>query len=95
MPNNVAQVRIGFVVSKRISKLAVERNYIKRLLGEAFRPNLSALRASGGENAGWDIVVTARAPIISADLCDIQQDIVTVLQRSRLLEPAKTSYNQI
>jgi ribonuclease P protein component len=88
-PNDVARVRIGFVVSKRISKLAVERNYIKRLLSEAIRPSLPELIA------GWDIVLTARAPIASADLRSIRQDIVTVLQRARLLESQKRHYNQL
>jgi len=53
-PNEVAQLRIGFVVSKRISKHAVERNYNKRLLGEAVRGVLPALPT------GMDIVFSAR-----------------------------------
>ncbi len=40
LPNDVAQLRIGFVVSKRVSKRAVDRNYIKRLLSEAARAAL-------------------------------------------------------
>src|SRR5947209_20584419 len=40
IPNEVERPRVGFVVSKRISKHAVERNYIKRLLSEAIRPFL-------------------------------------------------------
>ncbi len=62
MPNDVARLRIGFVVSKRISKRAVERNYIKRLLSEAIRTALPRL------GVGLDIVVSARQQAGTADL---------------------------
>ena len=76
-------LRIGFVVSKRISKRAVERNYSKRLLSEAIRPLLPELPT------GWDIVLSARGPAASADVHMLKQDIVTLLQKARLLEPAR------
>jgi ribonuclease P protein component len=79
VPNDVGQLRIGFVVSKRISKLAVERNYIKRLLSESIRPVLSELPT------GWDIVISARNPALNADLHILAQDIVTLLRKARLL----------
>ncbi|MDQ6660286.1 MAG: ribonuclease P protein component [Chloroflexota bacterium] len=78
-PNESAKLRIGFVVSKRISKLAVRRNYIKRLLGEAIRPVLRELPS------GWDIVLSARHQASAADLPTLQLDIRTLLQRARLL----------
>jgi len=81
IPNEVAKLRIGFVVSKRISKLAVERNHIKRLLGEAIRPSLPEL------SGGWDIVFSARNQVTTADLSALQKDVVTLLRRARLLEP--------
>ncbi len=61
-PNNLATVRVGFVVSKRISKQAVERNYIRRLLSEALRPFLLDI------SAGWDIVVSVKQTIIGIPL---------------------------
>ncbi len=82
IPNEVARLRVGFIVSKRISKHAVERNYIKRLLSEAIRPSLAELPI------GWDIVLSARTPIVTADLHTLEQDIVILLRRARLLEPA-------
>jgi ribonuclease P protein component len=80
MPNEIAQLRIGFVVSKRISKHAVERNYIKRLLSEAIRPILPEIPT------GWDIVLSARNQASPADLQALKQDIVTLLRRAHLLE---------
>jgi ribonuclease P protein component len=78
-PNDVAQLRIGFVVSKRISKHAVERNYLKRLLGEATRAFLPALPP------GTDIVVSARTQASTADLYMLEQEIQALLQRAKLL----------
>ena len=79
MPNDMASVRIGFVISKRISKHAVIRNYIKRLLSEAIRPVLADLPQ------GLDIVFSARGQIVGADLFTLRQDIITLLRRARLL----------
>jgi len=81
MPNDVAQLRIGFVVSKRISKHAVVRNYLKRLLGEAIRPSLATL------SPGWDIVISARQDTLTTDLRTLEQDIPALLRRARLLAP--------
>jgi ribonuclease P protein component len=77
-PNNVAQLRVGFVISKRISKRAVERNYVKRLLGEAVRPLLTDIPD------GWDLVLSARQPILGVDLFTLSKDIVTLLRRANL-----------
>ncbi len=79
MPNELARLRIGFVVSKRVSKHAVERNRIKRLLSEAIRPVLP------GISGGWDIVISARNLASSTDVYMFEQDITTLLRRARLL----------
>lgn len=78
-PNDEARVCVGFVISKRISKHAVTRNYIKRLLGEAIRPVLADLPT------GLDIVFSARGQILGADLSTLRQDMSTLLRRARLL----------
>ena len=84
MPNDLARLRIGIVVSKRISKHAVTRNYIKRLLGEAMRASLSEL------SGGWDVIFSARSLILTADLPILQQDVRALLRRAQLLAPAQT-----
>ena len=78
VPNNLATVRVGFVVSKRISKQAVERNYVKRLLSEAIRPLLLDIPA------GWDIVVSVKQTIVGIPLSALAQDLYMVLRRARL-----------
>jgi ribonuclease P protein component len=79
-PNEQAVLRVGFVVSKRISKHAVKRNYIKRLLSEAVRPVLSDLPS------GWDIVFSAKSQVIGVHLPVLAQDVSQLLRRARLLE---------
>jgi len=76
----MAKPRVGLVVSKRISKHAVERNYIKRRLSEAVRHVLPELPG------GWDVVLSARKAATTADLPMLEHDIVTLLQRAQLLE---------
>jgi len=80
-PSNLATVRVGFVVSKRISKQAVKRNYIKRLLSEAIRPVLADIPA------GWDIVISVKQTIIGVSLPALAQDLNLLLRRARLFDP--------
>ncbi len=78
-PNDQASVRIGFVVSKRVSKHAVERNYIKRLLSEAIRPILADIPP------GWDLVLSAKNPIVGVRLPALTQEVAMLLRRARLI----------
>ena len=80
MPNDIASTRIGFVVSKRIAKRAVDRNYMKRLLSEAMRGLLPRLPG------GIDIVVSARQKANTANLRILEQDMLTLLRQAKLLE---------
>jgi len=80
MPNDVARTRVGFVVSKRIAKHAVDRNSMKRLLSEAMRGLLPGLPG------GLDIVVSARQKVNTANLHILEQDMLTLLRRAKLLE---------
>jgi ribonuclease P protein component len=78
-PNQEDRLRIGFVVSKRISKLAVERNYLKRLFSEAIRPSLAILPT------GWDLVIHARSQSKNMDLETLRRDILYLLRRAQFL----------
>ena len=39
MPNSAGHSRLGLVVAKKVTRSAVERNYMKRVLRELFRLN--------------------------------------------------------
>ena len=80
MPNDVVRTRVGFVVSKRIAKHAVDRNDIKRLLSEAMRGLLPRLPG------GLDIVISARQKANTANLRILEQDMLTLLRLAKLLE---------
>jgi ribonuclease P protein component len=41
-PNNLANSRLGFMVSKKVHKRANQRNYIKRVIREYFRTHQNA-----------------------------------------------------
>ncbi len=52
--NDLDEVRVGFIVSLKFSKKAVERNLMKRQLREIFRNQLKSIKK------GTDIVVSTR-----------------------------------
>jgi ribonuclease P protein component len=88
-PNDSGRTRIGFVVSKRIAKQAVERNRLKRLLGEAVRGYLPDILP------GMDIVISARNATGAAPLSTLSNEIRILLQRAKLLAIARSTTNQI
>jgi ribonuclease P protein component len=69
---------LGLIVARKIERLAVNRNRIKRKLREAFR-------AQQGELAGLDLVVRLRRPLRQADcrLMDDADKLMMQLQRCR------------
>ncbi len=83
--NEADSIHIGFVVSKRVSKHAVVRNRMKRLLSEVVRPLLPRLPG------GLDIVLSVRNSAIDADVHMLRQEVVTLFQRARLLESGQIS----
>src|ERR1700737_4678011 len=66
------EMRIGFSVNKRVGK-AVIRNRVKRLLREAMRPHLPALRP------GQDLVFIARPAAANASLAQISDAVSQLL----------------
>lgn len=62
-PNDLQYHRIGVTASRRISRLAVERNRLKRLLREAFRLSEFAL---GGTKTHYDWVMNAKRSLLGA-----------------------------
>ncbi|MBO0779561.1 MAG: ribonuclease P protein component [Ktedonobacteraceae bacterium] len=88
-PNYEQHSRIGFVVSKRIARHAVDRNYLKRLLGEAIQPLLASLVND------QDIVLNARQQAVGTDLHTLRQQVAMLLRRARLLHPQETGEQHI
>jgi len=79
LPNELDHSRLGFTVGRRIGK-AVERNRIKRWMGESVR-----IKMEKGEIAtGWDIVFIARRPIRDSSFQQVDQAIGLLLRRAGL-----------
>ena len=72
-------VRVG-VSAGRAFGGAVQRNRAKRLLRETMRPLIPLLPS------GWDIVLIARGPLISAQFQSVQSAVQGLLRRAGLIK---------
>jgi ribonuclease P protein component len=70
----VSQPRVGFVVAKKVAKLAVDRNYMRRVLRELCRQELSVL-------SNVDLVIQVQKPFKSSDFMQLKQDIVILFAK--------------
>ncbi len=76
-------VRFGISVSRRISKLAVKRNYIKRICREAYRTSKQELISyCKEEETGLDFFLIYLGPI-DPDPIEIRNKIILILNRLR------------
>lgn len=85
--NNLSQSRVGFIVSQKISKKAVDRNRLKRLLRESFRLALKENKLK----AGFDIVIVPYPKILDngikeLKLEEINKIILSLLKKANLLK---------
>lgn len=73
-PNERSTARLGLAVSRRVSKLAVERNRIKRVARDSFRRHRAALGA-------FDILLIANPAAASADNAQLRADLDDLWRR--------------
>lgn len=81
-PNGLDHARLGLAISKRVSKRAVERNRIKRLVRESFRrvrPGLPPV----------DLVVMAREAAAGVPGTELLVELDTLWRRLPPLKPAE------
>ena len=86
LPNDLPYSRFGFTASKRVGN-AVKRNRARRLMREAIRLRLPAIRP------GWDVVCIARKPIVRASFHEVQAACDQLLARAKLLLPPEIDAN--
>lgn len=77
----ITDLKIGFIVSKKISKRAVDRNRIKRQMREVVR----LLLKEGKIKSGYMIAFSAKSGSVGLEYKEFEKDIVFILGRARLL----------
>jgi ribonuclease P protein component len=78
LENKEELTRIGIVVSKKVSKKAVQRNKIKRQMREIMR----------GMNVkkGFDVVIVAYPSILKKEFSEIKREIIYLLKKAKCLD---------
>jgi len=78
--NLLAQVQLGVVISKKVSKKAVIRNRIRRQIRAIFRGFLPQLKQ------GLQIVITVITVPSIPSYPELQEDLTKLLSRARVLD---------
>jgi ribonuclease P protein component len=77
LENNDDQKKFGFVISKKISKRAVDRNKIKRRLAESIKKHLNDFEK------GIRIVFLTKKEILNKNIKEIEEEISKILDRRK------------
>ena len=80
LANKMDTMRVGLIVSKKVSKMAVLRNKIKRMLREIMRPNIIKTKES------FDIIITAKSKISKVQSKEVDEVLKGLLKRSNLIK---------
>lgn len=75
-PNESGQHRLGITASKRVARLAVDRNRMKRLLREMFRLSEGTLQ---GVEPHFDWVLNAKRSLLKVKLADALGDFQKII----------------
>lgn len=80
LPNRQNLTRIGIVITKKITKKAVERNLIKRRVREIAREFHPRIKP------GFDLVIVTKKPLLDADYTKLKKDLEYIFRRADLLK---------
>lgn len=80
LTNGTDKTKIGFVVSKKISKLAVIRNKIKRRMRDIVRLKKDTLKQ------GLSIIIISLPPIKTMAYREIKEDLENLLKKEELIK---------
>lgn len=80
LANGTDKTKVGFVVSKKVSKLAVERNKIKRRMREVVRLKKKEIKE------GLSIIFIALPSINNVEYGEIKKDIENLFNKGELIK---------
>jgi len=86
LPNENSSIRIGITASKAVGS-AVQRNRAKRRLRAVADSMLSKLPA------GWDMVLIARKPVLTADFVELREAVIGLMERAGLLPDSRKEFD--
>lgn len=72
--NNKEESRFGFIVSKKVSMKAIQRNRIKRMLRETVRLHVDEIKK------GMDFVIVAKSSVVQALRDTLETDLLKTLK---------------
>ncbi|MBU0619285.1 ribonuclease P protein component [Patescibacteria group bacterium] len=75
-----APPRFGQIISKKVHKLAVKRNQVKRRLREAIRPFLKQLKP------GFDGLILVKQAAIDVSVAELEKEIEKTFQKTGLIK---------
>lgn len=76
--NDEGRTRVGVTAGRAVGN-AVKRNRAKRLLRAAMQSLVSLVQP------GWDVVLIARAPLVSSNCAEVRDALVMLLRRAELI----------
>lgn len=85
--NDLKTVRIGVVVSRKVSKKAVIRNKTKRRLREAAGANIKKIKP------GYDLIFFTKKGIEKESFSEIKKDVEKLITRAKLFKENDPSTN--
>lgn len=80
LPNNLAKIRVGVLIGKKISKKATIRNKIKRRLKELVRQNLEKIEK------GLDLVFIPCPEIKNKNFIELKSLFFQILKKAQILK---------
>jgi ribonuclease P protein component len=82
--NNLPYSRIGVIINRKISKLAVERNYMKRIIKLVFR-NFFLKEKENKKNfkklKEYDIVIVGKKRFLKKDFLKIENELISLFRK--------------
>jgi ribonuclease P protein component len=86
LPNTMEHARFAVSAGRTVGN-AVQRNRAKRLIRAVLQPLVPLV------NPGWDLLIMARKPIVTAAYSDVSKALVYLLDRANLLNEYHESGN--